>query len=228
MPVSWPPDRQRSLPRGARSEECVAKTQKIEILLSRGTKQTRKKSSPRDVGRQGSITKSAKRLGHCHCGCGCTLASGWGRTTSHLALSPWLPMPTMLCPQSQWSAILFCFSPLALFTWILFWSRGLFTAHLSLSLSLSLCVFPSRLLAFYLCILVCSERTLISCNLLVAKVARQQVERFRRFITQKFTVPMGKNKGGGGGGGGAGGGSGGGGAGGGGNVSNICVMQLTF
>lgn len=56
-----------------------------------------------------------------------------------------------------------------------------------LFLFLSLSLFPSPALAFYLCILVCSEQTLISCNLLVANVARQQVERFRRFITQKFT-----------------------------------------
>lgn len=131
------------------------------------------------VGWQGSITKSAKRLGHCRCGC-----IGVRSRSSNVSLgaSSFLPLPPLHA--------LFSFSMIRNF--VLFFAFCFVLSHFVLVsgflfFSFSLSLFPSPALAFYLCILVCSEQTLISCNLLVANVARQQVERFRRFITQKFT-----------------------------------------
>lgn len=170
------------------------------------------------VGWQGSITKSAKRLGHCRCGC-----IGVRSRSSNVSLgaSSFLPLPPcMLCPHSQWSAILFCFSPFALFSRILFWSRG---SSFSLSLSLCFPLLPWHFIyAFWFAV---SKRWLVAICLWQTLLANKS--NASGDSSHRSSLPMGKNKGGGGG---AGGGSGGGGAGGGGggNVSNICVMQLTI
>lgn len=199
------------------SDECVARNPK---LHKQNTKQRQNKRANTPCCPsvwQGSITKSAKRLGHCRCG-----YIGVRSRSSNVSLgaSSFLPLP-LLHALPSFSMIrnfvlffAFCF---VLSNFVLV------SGFLFLFLSLCFPLLPWHFIyAFWFAV---SKRWLVAICLWQTLLANKS--NASSDSSHRSSLPMGKNKGGGGG---AGGGSGGGGAGGGGggNVSNICVMQLTI